>query len=286
MRTRLLTSTVIGVLTVLSFLFYRTIWFDIVFCTLFFIGMHEIIGAIKPYGGMWLAAGFVPIMVFVYLRAYVPRWLNPYVLIVLMILYYCTLMVAFFPKLSFEKLGAVMSFGFVVFIGFFSPIYMKWLFRKSASPYEPHFYFLLAIALAWGSDSFAYLTGRRFGKRKLSPLLSPHKTVEGLIGGVAGAMLCAVLIYFLYVSVLPSVLHYPAPVTAPNGFIGLLFLAAVGALLGVIGDLFASSVKRQAQIKDYGTLFPGHGGVLDRFDSLLVVAPFVAIVALYFPIFV
>jgi phosphatidate cytidylyltransferase len=119
---------------------------------------------------------------------------------------------------------------------------------------------LFAVAIIWAADSGAYFVGVRFGKRKLAPRISPGKSWEGLIGGVAAALL-------LVLVALP-LLHVGWP-SAPL----LLALTLVTVLISVAGDLFESLLKRHAGIKDSSDLIPGHGGVLDRLDSLLAALP-------------
>ena len=124
--------------------------------------------------------------------------------------------------------------------------------------------FLLSFLIPWMSDSFAYFTGVFCGKHKLIPAVSPHKTVEGAVGGVLGAGLTTCL-YGLIVSKIVSV--------TPN----YLFLFVTGlfvAALSQVGDLVASLITRQYGVKDYGKLLPGHGGIMDRFDSILITAPY------------
>lgn len=118
----------------------------------------------------------------------------------------------------------------------------------------------VALCIPWVADTMAYFTGFFFGKRKLCPEISPKKTVEGAIGGVAGTGIVAVVVYgFVSGWEIWDLL----PV-----FIGAMILAVVS----IYGDLFASVVKRHFGVKDYGKLFPGHGGIMDRFDSTIPVA--------------
>lgn len=129
---------------------------------------------------------------------------------------------------------------------------------------------LLPLIAAWGSDTCALFAGMLFGKHKLAPVVSPKKTVEGAIGGVVGAaaiMLGVTALLARYTTVSVSVS-------------AALLLGVLGAVIGQIGDLSFSIVKRQTGIKDYGTIFPGHGGVLDRFDSVIFVAPIVELILL------
>ena len=129
------------------------------------------------------------------------------------------------------------------------------------------FIVLLPLLAAWGADTCALFAGMLFGKHKLAPVVSPKKTVEGAVGGVVGG---AVLV-LLAVLVMNALMGLDMPVWAA------LVLGGAGAVLGEIGDLSFSIIKRQTGIKDYGHIFPGHGGVLDRFDSVLFVAPFAEI---------
>ena len=116
----------------------------------------------------------------------------------------------------------------------------------------------LVVIAAFGSDICAYFTGYFLGKHKMAPNLSPKKTVEGAVGGLIGSTaLCALFAFFLMKTSI-----------AVCALIGL-----VGGAAGMAGDLTASAFKRKMGIKDYGKLIPGHGGIMDRFDSVMFVAP-------------
>ncbi len=123
--------------------------------------------------------------------------------------------------------------------------------------------FWLIFIAAWLSDSGAYFIGVKFGKHKLIPDISPKKTVEGLIGGVV----CCMLMFLVY----GDIVTLAATDRVANIF-ALLVAGAVLSLISVFGDLLASYIKRRYKIKDYGSLLPGHGGLLDRFDSVLAVS--------------
>ena len=125
------------------------------------------------------------------------------------------------------------------------------------------------------TDIFAYLFGRAFGKHKLIEDVSPKKTVEGSIGGSIMCMLMTVGLGVLFAHVVPDVVMHP---------VRLVFLGLVVALVSQLGDLLMSLIKRHFGIKDYGKIFPGHGGVLDRFDSLLAVGMAVYIFQSFFPV--
>jgi phosphatidate cytidylyltransferase len=127
---------------------------------------------------------------------------------------------------------------------------------------------LFLITTVWAGDIFAFLTGSLLGRHKLYPKISPNKTYEGLAGGIAGSILVAVTFSLLFI---------------PTLEIGLCILLAIGlAVLGQLGDFTESMLKRSAQVKDSGSLIPGHGGMLDRVDSFLFSAPFLHYSLLYF----
>lgn len=119
---------------------------------------------------------------------------------------------------------------------------------------------------AWGADTCAYCAGMLFGKHKMAPVLSPKKSVEGAIGGILGSALLSLAYAMIFnrLGYLDSKFIYIYPIAA--------FFAAI---ISIFGDLFASAIKRKYGIKDYGKLIPGHGGVLDRFDSIIFVAPII-----------
>lgn len=127
-----------------------------------------------------------------------------------------------------------------------------------------HRWLLTALTIVWAADTGAYFTGRRFGRRKLSPVISPNKTVAGLVGGIAAGIAVAVPLA-LFAGATPAQL--PA--------VALLAFATV--LFSVVGDLFESLLKRHAGVKDSGHLIPGHGGVLDRLDGVLAALPVFAL---------
>ena len=128
------------------------------------------------------------------------------------------------------------------------------------------YYVVLIFLCSWGNDTLAYCTGMLFGKHKMSPKLSPKKSVEGLIGGIIGAGILGCLYGFFLNGKID---------TQFNIYLTLFIVCALGAIPAVIGDLAASTIKRNNDVKDYGKLIPGHGGVLDRFDSMIFTAPII-----------
>jgi len=162
-------------------------------------------------------------------------------------------------KISTEKLYSFTALVLYVVIAFTAILLIR---NFDHGHQEGSYLYLLLFFGAWISDTFAYFTGKAFGKRKLCPSISPKKTVAGSIGGVVANMIG----FAGYALVLKNAFDVSANV---------LFFAVLGALfsaIGQFGDLFASGIKRHYGIKDYGKLFPGHGGVLDRFDSTIAIS--------------
>ena len=137
------------------------------------------------------------------------------------------------------------------------------------------FLILAALILAFTSDSGAYMVGRRFGSHKLAPVISPKKTVEGLVGGILSSVACMMI----YCGIM-------ALCGFRMDFVSGVIYGVFGSVGSVVGDLTFSVAKRQCGIKDYGKLMPGHGGVLDRFDSMVVVAPLTELLLLITPLIV
>ncbi|EKF51145.1 phosphatidate cytidylyltransferase [Lactococcus garvieae] len=162
---------------------------------------------------------------------------------------------------NFDDIGFPFLSAFYVGIGFQSLL----LARESGLAVV-----FLALFIVWATDIGAYFVGKSIGKRKLIPEVSPNKTVEGSIGGVASAVVVAILMFIFYKNELPQI-----------GFIKLILFTIVFSIVGQIGDLVESSIKRHYGVKDSGKLLPGHGGVLDRFDNLIFVFPIMHLLGLF-----
>ena len=128
------------------------------------------------------------------------------------------------------------------------------------------FFVCVAVVPPWFADSAAYFVGSAIGKRKLCPAISPKKTVEGAIGGAIASILGSQLLGLVYQFIIYRnvIINYPA----------LLLIGMFSAMVSVFGDLLFSLIKRECKIKDYGSIMPGHGGMLDRFDSIIFTVPF------------
>ena len=179
-------------------------------------------------------------------------------LMILMSIYVFT-----FPRYQMEEVT-------VAFFGvFYVAVMLSYLYQVRTMADGKYLVWLVFLS-SWGCDTCAYCVGMLIGKHRLAPVLSPKKTIEGAVGGVAGAALLG----FLYASVFGGAM---LEIRDPQVACGLA--CAIGAVISQIGDLAASAIKRNHQVKDYGKLIPGHGGILDRFDSMLFTAP-----AIYFAV--
>ena len=167
---------------------------------------------------------------------------------------------------TMEKMGG--SF----FLSIMIPYFLSSFIRIREEP-AWNLLILLPFLVAYSSDTFALFGGMLFGKHKLAPELSPKKTVEGSIGGFVGAVVCTVL----YGVVLQTFFGVQV------NYVYLALYGLLGSGVSQFGDLSFSYIKRQYGIKDYGTIFPGHGGVLDRFDSVIFCAPLMELLILLLP---
>lgn len=214
--------------------------------------------AAKGFNGLEII-GFAGVILY-YVIMYI--WQNTTVLLMGIVLVFMAemfLYVVLFPRYRAEQVvTAIFSF-------LYAPVMLSFMYMTRMSYMGLYLVWLILIS-SWGCDTCAYCVGKLIGRRKIFPVLSPHKSLEGCIGGVAGAALIGGL--YAYFVVEPKV-------TDQNVLWVIVFISAVGALMSMIGDLAASAIKRNHDIKDYGKILPGHGGIMDRFDSMIVTAPMI-----------
>ncbi len=168
-----------------------------------------------------------------------------------------------FPAYRSEQ---VMAAFFCIIYG---PVMLSFIYLTERMQYGIYIVWMIFIS-SWVCDTCAYFTGVTLGKHKMAPVLSPKKSVEGAIGGVAGSVLAGMLFSLL-----------AANQAIPDRSVTWTFaaLGGIGAVISQIGDLAASAIKRNHDIKDYGTCIPGHGGIMDRFDSVIFTAPVIYFLA-------
>lgn len=164
-----------------------------------------------------------------------------------------------FPKYDYKQvIGAI-------FAVLYAPVMLSFVYLTRELTYGVYMVWLILIS-SWGCDTCAYAVGMLIGKKKIFPVLSPKKSLEGCIGGALGAALIGGIYSYLVVD--KAIAHQ-------NVVWVLAFICGVGAVMSMVGDLAASGIKRNVGIKDYGKLIPGHGGIMDRFDSMIVTAPMI-----------
>ncbi len=197
-----------------------------------------------------------------------------FVVCLLYVLALVFLSLRYHESLSIDKVGIVFLLSVLVSVSLSCLSYLRTTGERDS---DGLFYVFLALLMAWMADTGAYFIGTFFGKHKLCPRISPKKTVEGLFGGIAVSVIISLLASLVYES---AVLKGAAQVSYGEIFV----LALICAPLSVVGDLFASIIKRRCGVKDFGNFFPGHGGMMDRFDSLLFVLPTVSLTVRLFPL--
>lgn len=168
-----------------------------------------------------------------------------------------------FPKYNAVKVNAA------VFSFMYAPLMLSFVYLTRMRAQGIYLVWLILIS-SWGCDTCAYAVGKLIGRKKIFPVLSPKKSLEGCIGGMLGAALIGGIYGYIVVErILPD----------QNVALTIAFICALGAVMSMVGDLAASAIKRNNNIKDYGRLIPGHGGIMDRFDSMTVTAPMIYFMA-------
>lgn len=189
--------------------------------------------------------------------------------VILYMMYLFVLMVFRKGFLQYAKVAEIFMIVSYVVISFTSLSLIRYLEKGL-------YHFFLIFGSAWVTDIFALLSGMAFGKHKLAPQISPKKTVEGAIGGVIGSTV-VVIIYSVLIDKFTDV---------DVNYVALVIFAIVLSFVGQAGDLLASVIKREHNVKDYGTLLPGHGGIMDRFDSVLAVSTVLLLGCIFVPPYV
>jgi len=188
-------------------------------------------------------------------------------LLIFVVALFLTLIIDGGRKLKFEQVAIV----FV--IALFVPIFFSQIVRVRMLENGNYLIYLIFIA-SFVSDAFAYFVGRKIGRHKFAPRVSPKKTIEGAVAGVVGGVIGFLIFGVIMQFVCGFTVDYPL----------LILYGVLGAVISEIGDLAASVIKREFGVKDYGNIMPGHGGVMDRFDSVLFVAPLLSLLLYNYPI--
>lgn len=215
------------------------------------------------------AIAFVGITLYYVAMAVFGDVVYQFVIVMLFVLAILFVYVFSFPKIPIDRIANV-AFSFIYCPVLLSFIYMT----REAGDIGKYFVWMIAIS-SWGCDTCAYLVGITFGKKKVFPLLSPKKSLQGCIGGIVGSGIIGGVYGYIYLGRIAGFLE--------NHHYIYLFTAAmcmIGAVMGMLGDLVASGIKRNKGFKDYSRLIPGHGGVMDRIDSAIATAPMIYVLTL------
>ncbi|MGN0334059.1 MAG: phosphatidate cytidylyltransferase [Lachnospiraceae bacterium] len=228
------------------------------------IGIHEFYKVFRIEKSLGIAGYAMSIFYYLALRFF-PESFHGLAWLAVFFMIIAGIYVLQYPKYTTEEVMAA------VFGVLYLPIMLSFVYQTRIL--EDGLYLMWLVFLcSWGCDTCAYCAGVLLGKHKLAPVLSPKKSVEGAVGGVAGA---AILGAVYAAAVGPHL-------TMSGAVVKFTVICAVGAVISQFGDLIASGIKRQHGIKDYGKLIPGHGGILDRFDSVIFTAPMIYLLAVAF----
>lgn len=270
MKTRIIAAGVLLPLLLIIVLALPTIYTAILFGIMAAIGAYELLwgtGLVKHPRLIVYTA------VMAFLTAIGSHYGLPYPYVLIGILVFVAAlygeMLGSHAQLPYEKLLVCLAGGVLI------PFMLCALVRIHSGE-NGRFLILIPFVLAFLSDTGAYFVGSKFGKHKLAPVISPKKSIEGVVGGVLGAIVGMVI----YCLVLDLAFGFTV------NYLFALIYGVLGSLAAVFGDLSFSAIKRQVGIKDYGNLIPGHGGILDRFDSMTVVAPLTEALLLLIPVVV
>jgi phosphatidate cytidylyltransferase len=276
MKTRVITAIVAIVILVCILVFSATPVLPLAAMICALIAVYEITGCVdirKKWAlslTTYIFSVAILVLVFVHFLNYltIPNF-TAVLFAVLYIYVFLIFALTMFSKgtIAFSQAAELIALTFYILIGFISIVLLR-----NVEPAGKYIYLLIFIG-AWMTDTGAYFVGVFFGKHKLIPEVSPKKTVEGAFGGVLGCIVGYVIF--------GVILNIFFDVTV--NYIALILLAIVISVISQCGDLIASYVKRERGIKDYGSIFPGHGGMMDRFDSIIAVAPVILGIILLLP---
>ena len=277
MKQRILSAIVGLLILAVVLLGFNTLLLNVVISLLSLLALYELFHAAGYLRhrllvtAAWVYAGMLPFFREFFGFDFLPLVSLLYLLALL------TILLRFHRAIRFQDVLSVGALGILIPTSFTNVV----LFRNNLGWAGGVFCAMLLLVSAWFADTCAYFTGRALGKHKLAPVISPNKTIEGLVGGLIGSVACNLLMAFLLSLLMNSI-----------GIDIIVRYAAVGCatLLGssasVIGDLAASTIKRQCGVKDFGNIMPGHGGVMDRFDSVLLVSPVFYLFSCFVPLII
>ena len=274
MKQRVVSAMVGLVILAVVIAFLHTYIFNIVIAAIAVIAVVELLRATKTDRYRDLMVFSVMFALLISFANEALFWSRLPLVVFAMLLLFFILLIKNHGKIRFEEASMVFLFSIFVPLCFSCAVYMRNQFGGAGGRY----YLLVGLAAAWLCDTGGYFAGMFFGKHKLAPVISPKKTIEGSIGGVILATALMPLLTLLYIKIAELV-----GVSVQVDYLRVLLIMPVLSVIGMLGDLSMSVIKRQFNVKDYGTIMPGHGGILDRFDSVLFTLPAVYIAIQFLP---
>lgn len=270
-KTRLLSGIVLVVILASALVLGNMVlWALLLFVSL--VGLYEFYRAVRKKGEENSAAGMLEAVgyagCFAYYLIMLFRTEEQYLFLTLILILIVMMFVYVFSYPALDSIQLISTYFGVIYV----PVMLSFIYMTRRYTDGIYVVWLIFIS-SWICDTCAYCVGMLIGKHKLAPQLSPKKSVEGAVGGVAGSALVGAL-YGYILTVIGNQAEYVIWTFA--------IIGGIGAVVSQIGDLTASAIKRNHEIKDYGKLIPGHGGILDRFDSVIVTAPMIYILAVLF----
>jgi len=251
-------STIVAAPILIVFILLGGVYLEVGCALISIIGLHEFYAAFgnkEIYPITWI--GYVA-TIFLYIGLHY-NWDFTILAVMALVIFAMMIYNTFGNKNHLIGIAAtVLGLAYITFL-----LYHTVLIARQDSQFFVWYIFILA----WVTDTCAYFVGVSIGKTPLAPTVSPKKTVEGVVGGIVGCTIISSLYAYFF---------------KPEFLVFAIFLGVFGSVVGVLGDLTASKIKRQLEVKDFGKIMPGHGGVLDRFDSILFTAPLVYYAMLIF----
>ena len=266
MKQRLISSFFGIILLVLVLLGNQQV-FDVVVTLISAMAIYEVVSAVglKEHKAMMIISLLLPVALTV--LSYIGKeYIAPVIFFFIAI--HLLMMLFNHEKYSFSQVSLFVTISAMISLSFWHVIMVRRLGNENLDV-------LVVLIGSWITDTCAYFTGCFLGKHKLAPKISPKKTVEGSIGGIVGV----ILILVAYSHIAGNIMNVSV------NTLSAIFIGLTCGIVSQFGDLCASIIKREHNIKDFGNIMPGHGGVMDRFDSLLFVAPVVYYILKFFPIF-
>lgn len=267
MKQRITTAIFALVILAVAFLCYNTMIFNLFIALLSSFAVFELLSSTKYVKNKSV---LVASCVYAFI---IPFFIVNYIaLTALYLIFLLVILLCYHQNVRFEEIAISFFVSLLIPIAFSTTVFIRDRYETDGL-----FFILLICAAAWLTDTGAYFIGCSIGKHKLAPVISPKKTVEGAIGGLVVSLVFFILFCVGYRQFRNGLIEI--------NYLNAIIVALVCSIVGMIGDLLASVIKRQTEIKDYGNILPGHGGVLDRFDSFLLTAPVFCVLIQLLPIF-